>query len=276
MRKNNPRRFDVKIKHAVAGIGDLHSGSIYAPMVKFRTHDGRVVFPSKEQRKINRIFDTCIKWLDFWGVDRVILGGDLIQGQNYKDRGTDLVTANLDEQKEMALNMLYPLKDRNLKPYVISGTRYHKSQDTEIEEVISKELNGVFCDKMAWLTFKDSERIINLSHQSVKSRIYPVSACEREAVTMLKSYASEELPCKPDIIWRFHQHTYAHIDRLAYHFILNPSFQAWYPFQTDYYGATQPNIGIVILFIDELDVIHVHHYTGKTKNIRIGDKVYRI
>jgi hypothetical protein len=271
-----PKILNVKIKHAVAGIGDTHFGSIYSPMHKFRTFDGRVIFPSKEQHKLNLIFDKCLTWLDFWQVDKILLGGDLVQGSNYKDRGRDLVTANLDEQRDMAIEYLSPLKDRGLSPIVISGTNYHKSQDTEIEERIAKDLNGKFYDKMCWLTFPDSERIINLSHQSVKSRIYPVGACEREATTMLKSYASEELPHKPDILWRFHQHIYAHVDRLAYHFILNPSFQTWYPFQTDYYGATQPNIGIVILFIDELDVIHVHHYTGDIRKIRIGDKTHEI
>jgi len=271
-----PRRLNVEIKHAIACIGDLHFGSIYAPMQEFRTFDGRRIFPSKEQKKLNKIFDNCLKWIDYWNCDKVLFSGDLVQGSNFKERGKDLVTANLDEQRDMCIEYLYCLKDRHLPIYAISGTNYHKSQDTEIEEQIVKKLGGYFCDKMAWFTFRDSKRIINLAHASVKSRIYPVSACEREAEQMIKSYGAGDLPHKPDIIVRGHQHIYLHIDRITYHFIMVPSFQTWYPFHTDYYGATQPNIGIVILFIDERDVVHVHHYTGDIRKIRIGDKTYEI
>ena len=271
-----PTRLNVKIKHAIACIGDLHFGSIYSPMPEYTTFDGRTIFPSKEQQELNMIFSKCLDWIDFWNVDRVLLCGDIVQGQNFKDRSRDLVTANLDEQRDMAVRYLSCLKDRPLKIYAVSGTNYHKSQDTEIEERIVKELGGTFLDKMAWLTFSDSKRTINLSHASAVGTIYPMSACEREGEQMVRSYGAGELPLKPDIIVRGHRHVYGHLDKLSYHFILVPAFQIWYPFRTSYYGALQSNIGIVIFFIDELDVLHVHHYTGNSSKIRIGDKTYVI
>jgi hypothetical protein len=271
-----PTRLNVKIKYAVACIGDLHFGSIYAPMQNFTTFDGRMVKPSSEQKKLNLIFDRCIKWLDFWQVNKVLLCGDLIQGNNFKDRSRDLSTANLDEQRDMAVRYLSCLSDRHLDIYGVSGTNYHKSQDTEIEERIIKDLGGVFLDKMAWLTFSKSKRTINLSHACAKSTVYPVSALERECEQMVRAYGAGELPMKPDIIVRGHRHVYKHIDTLSYHGILVPAFQVWYPFQTSFYGALQSNIGIVIFLIDELDVLHVHHYTGDSSKIRIGDKTHEI
>lgn len=271
-----PRRLNTVIKHACACIGDMHFGSIYSPMKRFVTHDQRTILPSSEQQKLNKIFDRCINRLDYWGADKVFLCGDIIQGNNFKDRSRDLSTADLDEQRDMAVSYLSCLKERALDIYAISGTNYHKSQDTEIEEVIVTSLGGKFLDKMSWLTFKDSKRTINLSHAGAKSTLYPVGAGERESEAMIRAYGAGELPHKPDIIVRGHRHIYFHIDRLAYHFIGVPAFQVWYPFHTSYYGALQSDIGIVIIFIDELDVVHVHHYTGDSSKIRIGDKTYAI
>jgi predicted phosphodiesterase len=268
----NPQVSDTPIKRCFALIGDMHFGSIYAPMKPFKTQDGRTIYPSLEQEKLNHAFDWCAKIMRYWHVDTILFTGDLIQGKNVKDVSRCLVTADLDEQQQIAIDYLKPIcKKRRI--YGVSGTGYHQSVDTEIEQDIITELDGTFLSKMAWLTIPHSKRIINLSHASLKSTVYPMSAMEREATFMLRSYGEGKLPFKPDIIIRGHRHIFGHLHTSAYHFILVPSFQVWYPFQTGYYGALQSDIGIAILFIDMKDRIIIHHYTDN-QDIRIGDKTY--
>jgi hypothetical protein len=279
-KKMLPQVSDKPIKHSYGLIGDLHFGSIYAPMQEFKTFDNRKIVPSPEQQKLNEIFSWCIDMLDYWNVRTILFSGDLIQGKNYKDQSRSLVTADLDEQQELALNYLTPFIDSNIvgkrKVYGVSGTSYHQSVDTEIEKKIIEGLGGTFLNKMAWLTIPDSKRILNLSHESAKATVYPYSACEREASLMFRAFGDGHLPYKPDVIIRGHRHIFGHLHTTAYHFILVPAFQVWYPFKTSYYGAVQSDIGIAILFIDSDDRIIVHHYTRPSTDIRIGDKTYQL
>ena len=241
-------------------------------MQPFRTFDGRLINPSFEQQGLNEIFGWCIDRVRYWGVKNILFTGDLIQGKNLKDMARSLVTADLDEQQELAIRYLEPVC-KGMTIYGVSGTGYHQSVDTEIEKKIIETLGGAFFNKMAWLKIPDSDRIINLSHASANATIYPFGAMEREAASMLRACGERKLP-KPDIIIRGHRHLFAHLHTTAYHFILVPSFQLWYPFKTQYYGSNQPDIGIAILFIDQQDRIVVHHYTKLTPSLHIGDKIY--
>jgi hypothetical protein len=270
-----PQVSDSPIRHAIALIGDLHFGSIYAPLQQFRTFDGRTVLPSPEQQELNQIFSWCVDRIRYWHCDSIFFLGDLIQGKNIKDMARSLVTADLDEQQDMAINYLRPVCEK-MKVYGVSGTGYHQSVDTEIEKKIVTELGGEFLYKMAWLTFRDSKRVINLAHQSATATIYPFGALEREAAQMMKTYGEGKFEHRPDIIIRGHRHLFGHLHTTSYHFILVPSFQLWYPFNLSYYGSNQPDIGIVILFIDSEDRIIVHHYTRSTAKLHIGDRTHEI
>lgn len=210
--------------------------------------------------------------MDYWNVDTIIFMGDLIQGKNVKEFARDLVTADLEEQQEMAIQYLEPIC-KNRTVFGVSGTTYHKSVDTEIEKDVIQALHGTFMNKMAWLKIEGSKRILNIAHESATGTIYPYSTMEREATQIFKAYGEGKLPYKPDVIIRGHRHLFAHLHTTAYHFILVPTFQTWYPFSTKYYGALQSDLGIAILFIDMQDRIIVHHYT-QTMPINIGDKTY--
>lgn len=268
-----PQVSDSPTKRRIALIADLHIGSNYAIMpCPFVTHDGKRIYPNQGQRQINQVFKWCADVMKYWHVDSIIFLGDLIQGSNKAELSRDLVTADLEEQQDMCIDYLTPIC-RNRKVIGISGTNYHKSQDTEIEKDIIEGLNGKFYDKMAWIKVEGTNRILNISHASAKSNIYPVSAMEREAVQMLKAYGSGKFKDKPDVIIRGHRHVFAHVHTTAFHFVLVPSFQVWYPFQTAYYGALQSDIGICILFIDAKNRIIIHHYTA-SQPINIGDRTH--
>lgn len=188
-----PAISDCPIKWSAALIGDLHFGSIYAPMQNFQTFDGRTINPSFEQQGLNEVFGFCVDRIRYWKVKNILFTGDLIQGKNIKDMARSLVTADLDEQQELAIRYLEPVC-KGMTIYGVSGTGYHQSVDTEIEKKIIESLGGTFLNKMAWLRIPDSERIINLSHASASATIYPFGAMEREAVQMLKASGEMRLP----------------------------------------------------------------------------------
>lgn len=268
-----PQASDTPVKRAIALIGDLHFGSIYSLMHLFHTFDGRTILPSKEQQELNLIFDWCYERIKYWKADTIIFMGDLIQGKNLKDMARSLVTADLEEQRQMCTDYLRPIcKGRSV--FGVSGTNYHKSLDTEIEQKIIEDLGGTFLQKMAWLTIPNSKRILNVAHESATATIYPFSALEREANQMLKAYGEGKLSHKPDIIIRGHRHLFAHLHTASYHSILVPAFQVWYPFKLSYYGSVQADIGIAMLFIDAKDRTIIHHYARDASKINIGDKTY--
>jgi hypothetical protein len=267
-----PQVSDTPIKRAIALISDIHFGSIYAPMHVFVTHDKRKIIPSDGQEALNSIFKWCHKIMQYWNVDSVIFLGDIIQGKNIKDFGRELITTDLEEQQDLAIDYLKPLV-KGLKVCGVSGTPYHKSVDTEIEKDIIEGLNGQFFDKMAWLNLKGTTRTLNVAHESAKATIYPLSALEREAVQLLKAHGEGKLP-KLDIMARGHRHIFAHLHTVSYHAIYVPSFQVWYPFKTTYYGALQSDIGIAILFIDAKNRVIIHHYTAN-QTPKIGDKTHK-
>jgi len=275
MLKHKPQASDTPIKRSIALISDLHIGSIYAIQPDpFITHDNRKLFPSNEQQQLNKVFTWCASVMKYWNCDTIIFMGDLIQGINKKDLGRQCITTDLEEQQDMATQMLKQIcKKRQVCG--ISGTAYHKSIDTEAEKDILERLGGKFFNKMAWIKIKNSNRTLNISHQSANGRIYPVGALEREVEGMFKAYGKGKLPYKPDIIIRGHQHYFIEIHTPHYHAVIVPAFQTWYPYKTAYYGYNQPDIGIAMLFIDQKDRVIIHHYTTPL-NIRIGDKTYEI
>lgn len=273
MLKRKPQASDTPIKRSIAVISDLHFGSIYAPQPDaYKTHDSRFLVPSMEQRYLNSVFSWCKGIMNYWKADSIIFTGDLIQGLNKKGYGRDNVTSDLEEQQDMAIQYLKPIcKKRQISG--VSGTPYHKSSDTEVERDIIEALGGQFLGKMAWIKIKDSDRILNVAHEGALSSRFPVGALEREAHELLKAYARGKAP-KPDIIIRGHRHLFAHIHTPYYHAIAVPAFQTWTPFKTTYYGATLPDIGIAMLFIDKKDRVICHHYTKPP--VQIGDKTYAI
>lgn len=248
-------------------------------MNKFQTAFAGTVYPSPEQKKLNRIFLWCVDRMKYWNIDHILFTGDLIQGKNLKDQARSLVTADLEEQLDLASSYLFKnlvCKFPDAKIYGVTGTGYHQSIDTDIERRIIEGFGGTYLHKMAWLKVPDSKRIINFAHESATGRIYPFSTMEREASGMMKAYGEGKLPLRPDIIIRGHQHLFGHLHTSTYHFILVPSFQVWYPYLLSYYGFTQPDIGIAILFIDDNDRIIVHHYTRPVLDARIGDKIVQM
>ncbi len=102
-------------------VSDLHCGSAWALLPKS--------YWSDRTPEAVRWLWQCWQWLiKHWpDLDLLVLNGDLIDGKQFRSRGTGLVTTSLGEQTDMAIECLAPLADKAKKVIRLEGTAYHES-----------------------------------------------------------------------------------------------------------------------------------------------------
>lgn len=276
------RRLEVGFKRIIAMVADTHVGSRYSLFPdNYVAEDG-----SQLSAQRNKGMLTLLSyWYDFidicntWGVDTVILNGDMIHGTHRKEFGRDMLTTNLDEQKEACVDLLKPLcKDRII--HTFTGSPYHDSLDSRRHRDLARDLNGVakksvYHGHLANIRLQgqeglaDTERILNVAHGVSGASIYRTMVMDREGLFEAAAYGLGDLDFLPDVIVRAHWHTFIHIHLPKQHLIQLPCWAAWWPWKGSIvlYGKKQPHVGGVILFIDEADRIIVHHYLYKPPRI---------
>ena len=210
--------------------------------------------------------DVCNKW----DVDTVINLADACSGINWAEGGRDTYDTSLEVQMDAAVEALKLLvKDRVY--HGISGSAYHESRDTQIHRTIARRMESEcgaseshFHGVIANLALKHTNRTMNVAHKATNAQIYRASIMDRETFFMRLAEAEGKLH-HFDYIVRGHLHTYFHLDISDQHIIQNPCWQAYYTIKgsTRLYGRMQPDIGGVILFIDNKDRTTIHHYLLK-------------
>jgi hypothetical protein len=200
----------VKREWNVLCISDLHVGSNFGLFPKgFKTRSGNEIKLNKLQEELWNKWQRMKE--DIGKYDAVFLLGDLVKGY-----GKHQLIANLNEQMNAALKLLRPLCKKK-KVFVITE-KSRTSADFEIDKSIAKHLNGYFGGPIADVPLKGTNKIINIAHYG--------SVYARMSKDNLLSLLSERLMIKfpaVDILIR-HYHTYAHLEKLGKHIILNPGF----------------------------------------------------
>jgi len=271
-----PRKLITNFKRIVAFVADTHVGSRYAifpPNIISKQGNDLGAMRNEGQIKLYEYWKEWEKICDAWGVDTIILLGDIIQGNNPAGRGVGTVTADLDEQKDAAVSLLSKICENRIV-HSLSGTLYHESIDTRIHYDITKELGSVakeshFHGLMANIKLKGTNRILNLAHGVSGAAIYRTTLMDREALFEAAAYGLGDLDFLPDIVVRAHWHRFIHIHLPNQHILQVPGWCAWFPYKGTIrlYGKMQPHIGGVILFIDDHDRITIHHYLFKPPRI---------
>ncbi len=251
-----------KIVRSIAFISDLHVGSRYAICPdEFVTAEGQVVRPSAGQTVLNDHFRAFAKKCDELGVDTVVVNGDALHGQNVQEQGVGLSTSNMDEQVDMGVTVLRPLV-KNRKLLMLSGSGYHKSvRGMNPEKCVCDKLEGTWLGPLANVQFKPSKRVFNILHGYSGSAIYREMILAREGFFMKWAQGSEKLP-KVDLLIRGHLHNFIHIHENDMHLLQLPCWVAFEPSKITLrlYGKMQPDIGGVVVILDEENRIIVHHY----------------
>lgn len=261
----------MKFKRALAFISDTHIGSRYALFPdEFTTDEGNKIIISDPQKQILDYWQEFQRACDYWGVDTVFHLGDALHGLNVKERGEGLMVSDLNDQMEACKILLKPLiKGRQF--IVVSGSGYHESVDTKIHKTLAKELKGYYAGLIKNIKLKDTNRTINIAHGTGGSFVYMSTNLDREGLFIKVAEAHNKLP-KIDAMFRGHIHLFEHIHLPQIHLVQLPCWVAFQPMKltVQLYGKKQPDVGGVILLIDDEDRMIIYHYL--MKNVpRIGD-----
>jgi len=265
-----------RIKRSVAVIADTHVGSDYAPWpeMPIYTDTGKNLSAgvSDGQSDLLKAWYTFGATCDEFRVDTIIHLGDACQGCNPRENGVDTVTPDINYQVEGATVLMEDLV-RGRTYHQFSGTAYHEAQNYKIHSDLVSKLHPItedaaFHGKFANIRLRGTSKVLNLAHACSYSTMYPAAALDREILGIKVAVSEGKIP-RPDYLMRGHSHKYVHLDYPNIHAVLVPGWQAWYPMgdKVVMYGKTQPDIGGVIVLVDDDDHSFVIHFTYKCPNI---------
>lgn len=267
MEKKHEYALKIGIKRALLFISDTHVGSMAGLMPpQYTTENGNILKANKGQMKLLEYWEGIPKIMDKFGIKDVLLGGDLIQGLNVKEFGAGNTICELDEQADMAIEVLSNLTHgrRGVQIHSVSGTHYHGSKDTDVEKSIVERLGGKHHGKVWNFQLKGSKKVIHLSHGASNAAIYPEMLAGREILFMKEANADAKLP-KFDLLLHGHRHTQFVLDKPGTRLVQNGCWQMFMP--SDYsmkqYFKFQPDIGYSVILIDEADRFHIISFTLK-------------
>lgn len=244
-------------------VSDLHCGSIYG-LLPPGFHD----FKGKECR-LNAGQEYLWEcWIDFakraqaHKPDFVIINGDVIDGPQKKNHGSELDLPAHRDQQLAAVQVLKELRNRlpKAKFYFTQGTPYHVGHFGGAEESIATALEaeqyqsigtGYLCREILWLAVEGV--VIEAAHHiSVSSGFYRLTALDREMQwsALTGKDATKGVP-KVDLVVRSHVHYFSKAEHASKQGVTTPCWQL----QTRYMRKNStsrmlPDIGGLLLEVD--------------------------
>lgn len=237
-------------------LSDLHVGSLWGLWPPdFETDDPRsdtnkLIFRQNQtQKKLWAHWKEMINVLN-WDkpVECIIFNGDLIDGQQRRNIGRETVTSRLDVQTEAAIEIIETLPD--VPKYFTQGTEYHSLPDgSPVEAYIAKQCNGEFGDDL--LIDECGIRLhvghpITVSSSSWQYRTTPLA----RDLLLLALNAAEERYGKVNVVVRSHAHYFCTAGFSSQIGIITPCWQTRTPYAVKKNFITPPDIGYVILRIE--------------------------
>ena len=246
------------MSYRVALVSDLHCGSIFglAPE-SFRTSDDRIYQLNPGQRFLLEVWKHAISAIKKIRPDAIIVNGDVIDGMQHAQRGTELTLPLLFDQRGAAIELLKPLA--KLAPmYFVQGTEYHDCKAGASVESVAEDLHAVRYTGLG--TGKFSKEVLdldidgvvlNVAHGiSVAVGFYRATPLDREGIWSALAGKEGKSP-RADAVIRAHAHSFVHVEHPSKHIIQMPCFEL----QTRYMRKNSvyrmmPDIGFIWLDVD--------------------------
>ena len=237
-------------------------------------------------------------WTEFWKWIEsktnndfiLVINGDWLEGDHHRTKSA--ISLNVNDQLNIALATLRPVKEHAKAIYMIRGTRSHGGQSSENEETLARELgvvqdkkSKVFCRPALNLTVENV--LFNVSHYIgvSGSTQYESSALMQEATRVFVECGRWKKPL-PDVIVRSHRHRHLSLPIKTSSgkttIFVTPAWQL----KTDYVyhivggGVATPQIGGSLVTVDGSDYQDEHFVKfveqdevevyGKDKDHRVG------
>lgn len=209
-------------------VSDLHAGhraGLTAP-----DWHGSGMGRKKERRYWERLQkDLCGEYMtivDQIGppIDLLIANGDCIDGRGERNGGTELTTNRVQEQCEMAIELLKPWEPR--KAVFLAGTSYHTGKLEDYEESIAQAFDAEL-KSHACIEIKSENVVIDAKHKIGRSTIPHgrATAALREKLWNALQAIRGETPLA-DMVVRSHVHYYIEINDADGIAMITPGLQA--------------------------------------------------
>jgi Calcineurin-like phosphoesterase len=220
-------------------ISDTHVGSIYGLMPpNFVCSADYEVKLNPGQQYLYECWKDMIARAKAIEPDYVILNGDIVDGKQQAQRGTELNLPIPRDQTSAASLLFEDLKhalNGTEKFFLVQGTEYHIGKAGEDEEVFAERLGCVPYKGLGTGHFSrqtldlepigESGTVINFHHGvSVSSGLYRAVAIDREALWSAIAGKEGKL-LKADCIVRAHAHYFVHVEHPNKHAYINPAWQ---------------------------------------------------
>lgn len=187
-------------------LGDLHCGSISGlTPPNFETGEPFADTPEWKAWELRTWhYAEFVKHIEMMQpFDICIANGDLIDGNQSRSNGQDLIVQDRNQQAKMAIQCL---KKVNAKEYFFTlGTPYHTGQSEDFEDLIAEEFNSK-AEKEVLVNVNGT--VIHAAHHAPGSQ-NPNTRQNRlgvEASILNKRFAEGRLSPRPHLFFRSHAH----------------------------------------------------------------------
>lgn len=155
--------------------------------------------------------------------DLCIANGDLIEGKGERTGGTELITADRNEQKRLAIEILRFI---NAREYVFTfGTSYHTGHEEDWEEQIADEFGA----KIGGQQFIDVNGLVFHVKHKISGSSVPhgrFTALARQKLWNLFWAERKETP-RADVFIRSHVHYFNYCGGRNWFAVITPGLQGW-------------------------------------------------
>lgn len=239
-------------------VSDIHCGSIFGMLPPdFLTSEGIIKPQNAGQKHLWKCWLHLLDLAAQANLDFIVVNGDVIDGTQRAQRGTELSLPLLVDQKEAAIATLLPLAP--MAPlYFIQGTEYHDCKAGASVEEVAKSLNAVKYSGVGTGRYSrelldlDVDGVIcNFGHGiSVATGFYRATPADREGIFSALAGKEGKAP-KADLVYRSHAHYFVHVEHSSKHIVISPCWQL----QTRYMRKNSvyrmvPDIGACFVEID--------------------------
>jgi len=252
-------------------VSDLHCGCRMGlcPSKPVPLDDGGTYTPSKYQKIVYQW------WGDFWGkwVPRVCrnepfdvcVNGDSMDGVHHGS--TTQISQNLEDQADIAYELLAPIAEKCERLYIIRGTEAHVGKSGVEEERLAKRLSAVRDETgryARWELWKEvGDGLCHILHHigTTGRQAYETSAVQAELVAEF-SEAGQSGERPPDFVIRSHRHRFIAVDNPGINdravALVTPGWQLKTPFVYKIPGGrvSPPQFGGIVIRQGDEDVFY--------------------
>lgn len=241
-------------------VSDLHCGSIYGLLPPgFKTSDGKIMQLNPGQKYLWKCWEHMIRQVEKLPISAVVVNGDVIDGTQRAQRGTELALPMIEDQSHAAYLALKRIQERlpGRPFYMVAGTEYHDAKAAREVEVVGRALGSVqyvgagtgrYCREV--LDLDVGGVVLNFSHGiSVSGGLYRATSPDREGVWSALAGKEGKVP-RADCVVRSHAHYFVHVEHESKHIVITPCWQL----QTRYMRKNSayrmlPSIGAVVVHV---------------------------